>query len=383
MTAPLLSIRNVAKRYGAVTALQGVSFDVHAGEVTALLGDNGAGKSTLIKIIAGAQPPTSGTLAIEGQEVMFASPADAKAAGIETVYQDLSLCPNVDVVANFFMGRELTRRVAGLGWLREREMEAETAKALRALGSRIPSLRARVDMLSGGQRQAIELARFVHWGGRLVLLDEPFAALGVTQTRRGLELIEQVKQRGVAVVVITHNVLHALEVADRMVVLHQGRVAGVRRRDETRHDDLIALITSGGGAEAATSALPRASPAACSLVEKPPRERPSACSPSVFFRPRRRHAPAPRCCRASATPDRRRPPNDPSTPARRPSPASARTACRDCSSRRTRPAPAATRNPPSPSTEPPPLSGSLPAPDRHRSPLMLSRSRRPAPTDRL
>ncbi len=251
MSAPLLSIRNVAKRYGAVTALAGVSFDVHAGEVTALLGDNGAGKSTLIKIIAGAQPPSSGTLAIEGQEVAFASPADAKAAGIETVYQDLSLCPNVDVVANFFMGRELTRRVAGLGWLREREMEAETATALHALGSRIPSLRARVDMLSGGQRQAIELARFVHWGGRLVLLDEPFAALGVTQTRRGLELIEQVKQRGVAVVVITHNVLHALEVADRMVVLHQGRVAGIRRRDETRHDDLIALITTGSGAEAA------------------------------------------------------------------------------------------------------------------------------------
>ena len=130
-------------------------------------------------------------------------------------------------------------------------MEAETATALRALGSRIPSLRARVDLLSGGQRQAIELARFVHWGGRLVLLDEPFAALGVTQTRRGLELIEQVKQRGVAVIVITHNVLHALEVADRMVVLHQGHVAGVRRRDETRHDDLIALITTGNGAEAA------------------------------------------------------------------------------------------------------------------------------------
>ena len=126
------------------------------------------------------------------------------------------------------MGRELVRRVAGMNWLREREMEAETGTALRNLGTRIPSLRARVDTLSGGQRQAIELARFVHWGGRLVLLDEPFAALGVTQTRRGLELIEQVKQRGVAVVVITHNVLHALEVADRMVVLHQGRVAGVR-----------------------------------------------------------------------------------------------------------------------------------------------------------
>ena len=251
MTAPLLSIQNVGKRYGAVTALEDVSFDVHAGEVTALLGDNGAGKSTLIKIIAGAQPPSSGRLVLDGREVHFASPADAKKAGIETVYQDLSLCPNVDVVANFFMGRELVRRVAGLQWLREREMEAETAKALKDLGTRIPSLRARVDTLSGGQRQAIELARFVHWGGRLVLLDEPFAALGVTQTRRGLELIEQVKQKGVAVIVITHNVLHALQVADSMVVLHQGRVAGVRRRHETGHEELVTLITTGGGMLAA------------------------------------------------------------------------------------------------------------------------------------
>jgi D-xylose transport system ATP-binding protein len=251
MTAPLLSIQNVGKRYGAVTALEDVSFDVHAGEVTALLGDNGAGKSTLIKIIAGAQPPSGGRLVLDGREARFASPADAKAAGIETVYQDLSLCPNVDVVANFFMGRELVRRVAGLQWLREREMEAETAKALKDLGTRVPSLRARVDTLSGGQRQAIELARFVHWGGRLVLLDEPFAALGVTQTRRGLELIEQVKQKGVAVIVITHNVLHALQVADSMVVLHQGRVAGVRRRHETEHEELVTLITTGGGMLAA------------------------------------------------------------------------------------------------------------------------------------
>ncbi len=251
MTEPLLSIQHVAKHYGAIKALQDVSFDVHAGEVLALLGDNGAGKSTLIKIIAGAQPPSSGRLVMEGREVTFAGPADAKAAGIETVYQDLSLCPNVDVVANFFMGRELVRRVAGLSWLREQAMEVETGKALRDLGSRFPSLRARVDTLSGGQRQAIELARFVHWGGRLVLLDEPFAALGVTQTRRGLELIEQVKQRGVAVIVITHNVLHALEVADRMVVLHQGRVAGIRGRHETSHEDLVGLITSGGSMLAA------------------------------------------------------------------------------------------------------------------------------------
>jgi D-xylose transport system ATP-binding protein len=188
---------------------------------------------------------------LDGREIAFASPADAKAAGIETVYQDLSLCPTVDVVANFFMGRELVRRVLGLAWLREREMETETLKALAGIGARVPSLRARVDTLSGGQRQAIELARFVHWGGRLVLLDEPFAALGVTQTRRGLELIEQVRAKGVAVVVITHNVLHALQVADRMVVLHQGRVAGVRGRAETGHEDLVNLITTGSLAAAA------------------------------------------------------------------------------------------------------------------------------------
>jgi D-xylose transport system ATP-binding protein len=164
MSPPLLAIENVTKHYGAVEALRGVTFDVRAGEVLALLGDNGAGKSTLIKIIAGAQPPSSGRLLMEGKAVEFASPGDAKAAGIETVYQDLSLCPNVDVVGNFFMGRELVRRVAGMNWLREREMEAETGTALRNLGTRIPSLRARVDTLSGGQRQAIELARFVHWG---------------------------------------------------------------------------------------------------------------------------------------------------------------------------------------------------------------------------
>lgn len=251
MSPPLLSIQDVAKRYGAVTALDGVSLDVRAGEVLALLGDNGAGKSTLVKIVAGAQPPSSGRLVLEGREVRFAGPADAKAAGIETVYQDLSLCPTADVVANFFMGRELVRRALGLAWLRERAMEAETGRALAGVGARVPSLRARVETLSGGQRQAIELARFVHWGGRLVLLDEPFAALGVTQTRRGLELIERVRARGVAVVVITHNVLHALQVADRIAVIHQGRVAGVRRRAETGHDEIVALITAGGAAAAA------------------------------------------------------------------------------------------------------------------------------------
>ena len=245
MTGPLLRIENVGRRFGAVTALDCVSFDIHAGEVLALLGDNGAGKSTLIKIIAGAQPPSSGRLLLEDREIRLGSPADAKALGIETVYQDLSLCPNVDVVANFFMGRELTTARLGLRWLREAEMERVTSAALADIGTRIPNVRTRVETLSGGQRQAIELCRFVHFGGRLVLLDEPFAALGVAQTRRGLELIETVKRRGVAVIVITHNVLHAFQVADRMVVMRQGRVVGERLRAETSHDEIVGLITGG------------------------------------------------------------------------------------------------------------------------------------------
>jgi D-xylose transport system ATP-binding protein len=243
MGGPLLRVESIARHFGAVTALDGVSFDIHAGEVLALLGDNGAGKSTLIKIIAGSDRPSAGRLTFDGREVHFSSPADAKALGIETVYQDLSLCPNVDVVGNFFMGRELVRKALGLAWLREREMERVTAEALAGIGTRLPNIRARVETLSGGQRQAIELCRFVHFGGRLVLLDEPFAALGVAQTRKGLELVETVKRRGVAVVVITHNVLHALQVADRIVVLRRGRVAGVRLRRDTGHDEIVELIT--------------------------------------------------------------------------------------------------------------------------------------------
>ncbi|MFO1070228.1 MAG: ATP-binding cassette domain-containing protein [Geminicoccaceae bacterium] len=240
---PLLRIERISKRFGAVTALDEVSFDIMPGEVLALLGDNGAGKSTLIKIISGAQPPSSGRLVFDGREVAFGGPGDAKALGIETVYQDLSLCMNVDTVANFFMGRELVRNVLGLKVLREAEMQAETEKAIRNIGTKIPSVRTAVEHLSGGQRQAIELCRFVHWGGRLVLLDEPFAALGVEQTRRGLELIERIRAQGVGIIVITHNVLHALQVADRMVVMRQGRVVGVRSRAEATHDDIVELIT--------------------------------------------------------------------------------------------------------------------------------------------
>jgi D-xylose transport system ATP-binding protein len=240
---PLLRIQGISKHFGPVTALDGVSLEVRAGEIVALLGDNGAGKSTLIKILSGSLPPSAGRILFDGREVAFEGPADAKALGIETVYQDLSLCENVDAVANFFMGRELTRNLLGFKILRERAMQAETERALAGIGTRIPSVRTTVEHLSGGQRQAIELCRFVHWGGRLVLLDEPFAALGVEQTRRGLELLGRIRRKGVAIVVITHNVLHAFQVADRIVVLRHGRVTGERPVRSTSAEEIVALIT--------------------------------------------------------------------------------------------------------------------------------------------
>ncbi|MEZ0168311.1 ATP-binding cassette domain-containing protein [Microvirga sp. TS319] len=239
----LLKLEGITKRFGAIEALKGISLEIKKGEVIALLGDNGAGKSTLVKIISGGLNATSGQMLFEGAERHFSSPAEAKAAGIETVYQDLSLCTNVDVVANFFMGRELTRRILGIPVLRERAMYEETAKAMAEAGTRIPSLRTNVEHLSGGQRQAIELSRFVHWGGKLVLLDEPFAALGVEQTRRGLETIKRVAAQGIGVVVITHIMAQAFQVADRIIVIRHGTVAGNVRTEDTTPEEVIGMIT--------------------------------------------------------------------------------------------------------------------------------------------
>lgn len=241
--APLLELRDIRKNYGAIEALKGITFSIGKGEVVALLGDNGAGKSTLVKIISGGLEPTSGSMVFDGRDYRAKTPSEAKEAGIETVYQDLSLCTNVDVVANFFMGRELTRKVLGVPVLDEKAMEAVVAKALADAGTRIPSLRAKVETLSGGQRQAIELNRFVHWGGKLVLLDEPFAALGVDQTRRGLEMIRRVAAQGIGVVIITHIMQQAFQVADRIVVIRQGVVAGNIETRNTSPDDVIGMIT--------------------------------------------------------------------------------------------------------------------------------------------
>lgn len=242
-TPPLLKLDEIKRNFGAVEALKGVSFEIGRGEVVALLGDNGAGKSTLVKIIAGGLQPSSGTLTFDGQERSFASPAEAKAAGIETVYQDLSLCTNVDVVANFFMGREIVKRYFGIPVLQEKAMYEATKQAIDNAGTRIPSLRTKVEHLSGGQRQAIELNRFVHWGGKLVLLDEPFAALGVEQTRRGLDMIKRIAAQGIGVVIITHIMAQAFQVADRIVVIRQGRVAGNVRTRDTSPDEVVRMIT--------------------------------------------------------------------------------------------------------------------------------------------
>jgi D-xylose transport system ATP-binding protein len=241
--APLLRLEEITKNFGAIRALRGVSFDLAKGEVVALLGDNGAGKSTLVKIIAGGLEATSGRMMLEGEEKNFKSPADAKAHGIETVYQDLSLCTNVDVVANFFMGREIVKPFLGIPILQEREMHEAVSKALDNAGTKIPSLRTNVEHLSGGQRQAIELNRFVHWGGKLVLLDEPFAALGVEQTRRGLDMIRRIAARGIGILIITHIMAQAFQVADRIVVIRQGRVVGDVKRSKTSPDEVVQMIT--------------------------------------------------------------------------------------------------------------------------------------------
>lgn len=240
---PLLRLEDITRNFGAIEALRGVSFEISRGEVVALLGDNGAGKSTLVKIISGGLEATSGRMIFDGEERKFNSPAEAKAAGIETVYQDLSLCTNVDVVANFFMGREIVKRYFGIPVLQEKAMYDAVEKAITNAGTKIPSLRTSVEHLSGGQRQAIELNRFVHWGGKLVLLDEPFAALGVEQTRRGLEMIKRVAQQGIGVVIITHIMAQAFQVADRMVVIRQGKVAGDVARGQTSPDEVISMIT--------------------------------------------------------------------------------------------------------------------------------------------
>jgi D-xylose transport system ATP-binding protein len=241
-TTPLLELRGVNKSFGPVHVLHDVDFAVHPGVVTALVGDNGAGKSTLIKCITGIYSADNGDFAFEGVPVNIKGPRDAAGLGIEVVYQDLALCDNLDVVQNMFLGRE---KIAG-GLLDEGSMESLARSTLAGLNVRtIKSVRTKVSSLSGGQRQTVAIARAVLWNSKVVLLDEPTAALGVAQTAQVLQLVRNLADRGLGVVLISHNMENVFEVADRIACLYLGRmVAEVDRADVTR-TQIVELITSG------------------------------------------------------------------------------------------------------------------------------------------
>ncbi len=244
-STPLLELRRVWKRYGGVTALRDVDFHIDEGEVVALAGDNGAGKSTLIKTIAGAIKADEGEFYIDGRAVTLGSPHAAAAVGIATVYQDLALCENLDVVANLFLGGELGRRplLGPLRRLREPAMESRARDTLATLGAKMHTLRRPVSELSGGQRQAVAVGRALLWGSRLVILDEPTAALGVKQTGNVLELVRRLAAQGQAVILISHSLPEVFAVADRICVLRLGANAGTFDAKTASAEDIVAAMT--------------------------------------------------------------------------------------------------------------------------------------------
>ena len=240
---PTLETRGITKNFGSVRALEDVDFEVRGGEVMALVGDNGAGKSTLIKCIAGIYSIDEGEVFFDGRQVSIHGPKAAAKLGIEVVYQDLALCDNLDVVQNMYLGREVRDFIFRL---REAVMEARTADVLRGLRvTTISSIRQQVASLSGGQRQSVAIGRAVMWNSRVVILDEPTAALGVAQTEQVLELVRRLSEQGLAVVLISHNLHDIFEVADRITVLRLGRNVGVYDRRETTQQEVVHAITAG------------------------------------------------------------------------------------------------------------------------------------------
>ena len=240
---PTLELREVSKSFGSVQALTDVDFEVRDGEVMALVGDNGAGKSTLIKSVAGIHAIDSGQIFFEGEPVSIAGPKDAVRLGIEVVYQDLALCDNLDVVQNMYLGREAHDLFQVL---KEPEMEQRTAETMKSLAvTSISSTRQRVASLSGGQRQSVAVARAVMWNSRVVILDEPTAALGVAQTRQVLDLVTRLAEQGLAVVIVSHNLHDVFEVAHRITVLRLGRNVGVYEREKVTQTQIVEAITAG------------------------------------------------------------------------------------------------------------------------------------------
>lgn len=237
-TEPLLSLRRISKAFGAVQALTDIDLDVYPGEVLAIVGDNGAGKSTLVKILAGVHPQDSGTISFRGNTVAVPSPGASRDLGIATVFQDLALCDNLDVVSNLFLGHEV-----GMWALDEVEMEKRSWQLLQQLSAKIPSVRIAVASLSGGQRQTVAIARSLLGEPSIVILDEPTAALGVAQTAEVLNLVERLRQRGLGVVLISHNMADVLAVANRVAVLRLGKNNGEFQLPGVTHEEIIAAIT--------------------------------------------------------------------------------------------------------------------------------------------
>jgi D-xylose transport system ATP-binding protein len=245
---PTLELRKISKSFGSVQALTDVDLEVRPGEVMALVGDNGAGKSTLIKSIAGIHGIDSGEVFFEGKQVSIHGPKDAARLGIEVVYQDLALCDNLDVVQNMYLGRESHDVIQRLN---EPVMEQKTAETLKSLSvTTVRSIRQRVATLSGGQRQSVAVARAVMWNSKLVILDEPTAALGVAQTRQVLDLVKRLAEQGLAVILISHNLRDVFEVADRITVLRLGRNVGVYNRVDTTEQQIVQAITFGASEHA-------------------------------------------------------------------------------------------------------------------------------------
>lgn len=254
-TDVVLSARNISKSFGHVTALTDVSLNVAAGEVLALMGDNGAGKSTLVKVLSGALAPDAGQLSVRGEPVHFTVPSDARAAGIETVYQDLALADDLSAPANLFLGRE--RRKSGLlgrlGVLDSKRMQREAQEHIASLGARVPDYHASVRMFSGGQRQSVAIARASIWAQQLIIMDEPTAALGLVQTEQVAQLIKRTRDRGIAVIVISHSVPFVVDVADRIVVLRLGRASATLDPSTTSHEEIVGAITGASTSSSLTA----------------------------------------------------------------------------------------------------------------------------------
>ncbi len=250
MTEPIIQMKDIEKHFGAVIALAGVSMDVVPGECHCLLGDNGAGKSTFIKTMSGVHKPTKGEIFFEGKPMNFDRPRDAISAGIATVYQDLAMIPLMSVSRNFFMGNEPTKKIAGLSFFDHKHANDVTMEEMSKMGINLRGPDQAVGTLSGGERQTVAIARAVHFGAKILILDEPTSALGVRQTSNVLATIDKVRSQGVAVVFITHNVRHALAVGDRFTVLDRGKTLGTARRGEITPEELQDMMA--GGRELAT-----------------------------------------------------------------------------------------------------------------------------------